>query len=81
MDLQNTQSLSPYNRHLSIIGNTVNPLYRAGMESQETPTHWMLECTGVAEQREVYLGSPVTFVEVLGNLGGQFGNNGAVRRT
>ncbi|CAH2219494.1 jg48, partial [Pararge aegeria aegeria] len=39
----------------------------------ETPTHVMLECTGVTEQREIYLGSPATIPEVLGNLGGMLG--------
>ncbi|CAH2240459.1 jg7151 [Pararge aegeria aegeria] len=39
------------------------------MEADETPTHVMLECTGVTEQREIYLGSPATISEVLSNLG------------
>ncbi|CAH2244227.1 jg20171 [Pararge aegeria aegeria] len=43
------------------------------MEENETPTHVMLECTGVTEQREIYLGSPATIPEVLSNLGGMLG--------
>ncbi|CAH2255465.1 jg15443 [Pararge aegeria aegeria] len=61
---------SSLNRHLSITGVTDSPLRRACMEADETPTHVMLECTGVAERREVYLRSPATLPEVLGNLGG-----------
>ncbi|CAH2235193.1 jg10445 [Pararge aegeria aegeria] len=52
---------------------TDSPLCRACMEKNETPTHVMLECTGVTEQREIYLGSPATFPEVLSNLGGMLG--------
>ncbi|CAH2268895.1 jg21164 [Pararge aegeria aegeria] len=48
---------------------TDSPICRACMEADETPTHVMLECTGVAEQREIYLRSPATFPEVLSNLG------------
>ncbi|CAH2267981.1 jg8424 [Pararge aegeria aegeria] len=48
-----------------------SPLCRACMEADETPT--MLECTGVTEQREIYLGSPATIPEVLSNLGGMLG--------
>ncbi|CAH2228138.1 jg27919 [Pararge aegeria aegeria] len=43
------------------------------MEANQTPTHVMLECTGVTEQREIYLGSPATIPEVLSNLGGMLG--------
>ncbi|CAH2242085.1 jg6617 [Pararge aegeria aegeria] len=43
------------------------------METDETPTHVMLECTGVTEQHEIYLGSPATIPEVLSNLGGMLG--------
>ncbi|CAH2240417.1 jg16782 [Pararge aegeria aegeria] len=35
------------------------------MEADETPTHVMLECTGVTEQRKIYLGSSATIPEVL----------------
>ncbi|CAH2238193.1 jg13027 [Pararge aegeria aegeria] len=59
--------------HLSIIGVTDSPLCRACMEKNETPTHVMLECTGVTEQREIYLGSPATIPEILSNLGGMLG--------
>ncbi|CAH2266796.1 jg18925 [Pararge aegeria aegeria] len=52
---------------------TDSPLCRACMEKNETPTHVMLECTGVTEQREIYLGSPATIPEVLSNLGGMLG--------
>ncbi|CAH2218832.1 jg22720, partial [Pararge aegeria aegeria] len=44
---------------------TDSPLCRACMEANETPTHVMLDCTGVTEQREIYLGSPATIPEVL----------------
>ncbi|CAH2215816.1 jg4323 [Pararge aegeria aegeria] len=54
-------------------GVTDSPLCRACMEKNETPTHVMLECTGVTEQREIYLGSPATIPEVLSNLGGMLG--------
>ncbi|CAH2209479.1 jg25742 [Pararge aegeria aegeria] len=33
----------------------------------------MLECTGVTEQREIYLRSAATIPEVLSNLGGMLG--------
>ncbi|CAH2268387.1 jg15841 [Pararge aegeria aegeria] len=52
---------------------TDSPLCRACMEKNETPTHVMLECTGVTEQREIYLGSPATIPEILSNLGGMLG--------
>ncbi|CAH2266861.1 jg8922 [Pararge aegeria aegeria] len=48
-----------------IEGVTDSPLWRACIEADETPTHVMLECTGVEEQRVVYLRSPATFPEVL----------------
>ncbi|CAH2244890.1 jg21342 [Pararge aegeria aegeria] len=64
---------SSLNRHLSIIGVTDSPLCRAWLEENETPTHVMLECTGVTEQHEIYLGSPATIPEVLSNLGGMLG--------
>ncbi|CAH2237955.1 jg4649 [Pararge aegeria aegeria] len=41
--------------------------------ADETPSHVMLECTGVTEQCEIYLGSPATIPEVLSNLGGMLG--------
>ncbi|CAH2232814.1 jg16592 [Pararge aegeria aegeria] len=52
---------------------TDSPLCRACMEADETPTLVMLKCTGVTEQREIYLGSPATIPEVLSNLGGMLG--------
>ncbi|CAH2234109.1 jg1188 [Pararge aegeria aegeria] len=61
------------NRHRFIIGVTDSPLCRACKEADETPTYVMLECTGVTEQREIYLGSPATIPEVLSNLGGMLG--------
>ncbi|XP_069356405.1 uncharacterized protein [Maniola hyperantus] len=64
---------SPLNKHLFVIGVTDSPLCRACMEVDETPTHVVLECTGVAEQRERHLGSPTSFHEALGNLGGLLG--------
>ncbi|XP_069364724.1 uncharacterized protein [Maniola hyperantus] len=54
-------------------GVTDSPLCRACMEVDETPTHVLLECTGVADQRERHLGSPTSLHEALGNLGGLFG--------
>ncbi|CAH2238096.1 jg18479 [Pararge aegeria aegeria] len=49
---------------------TVRPLCRACMEADETPTHVLLRCRGVAEQRAAYLGSPASLPEALCNLGG-----------
>ncbi|CAH2261340.1 jg7872, partial [Pararge aegeria aegeria] len=46
---------------------TDTPLSRACMEADETPTHVLLRCRGVAEQRAAYLCSPA---EALGDLGG-----------
>ncbi|CAH2208445.1 jg22376, partial [Pararge aegeria aegeria] len=49
---------------------TDSPLCRACMEADETPTHVLIRCRGVAEQRAAYLGSPASLPEVLGDLGG-----------
>ncbi|CAH2258239.1 jg19930 [Pararge aegeria aegeria] len=43
---------------------------RACMETDETPTHVLLQCRGVKEQRAAYLGSPASLPEALGDLGG-----------
>ncbi|CAH2243554.1 jg1601 [Pararge aegeria aegeria] len=51
-------------------GITDSPLCRACMEADETPTHVLLRCRGVAEQRAAYLGSPASLPEALGYLGG-----------
>ncbi|CAH2222425.1 jg22222, partial [Pararge aegeria aegeria] len=48
-------------------------LCRKCMEADKTPTHVNLECTGVTDQRKIYLGSPATIPEVLGNLGALLG--------
>ncbi|CAH2245066.1 jg15904 [Pararge aegeria aegeria] len=49
---------------------TDSPLCRACMEADETPTHVLLQCRGVAEHRAAYLGSPALLPEALGDLGG-----------
>ncbi|CAH2266888.1 jg19892 [Pararge aegeria aegeria] len=41
------------------------------MKADETPTHVLLRCRGVAEQRVAYLGSPASLPEALGDLGGR----------
>ncbi|CAH2231315.1 jg20622 [Pararge aegeria aegeria] len=51
-------------------GITDRPRCRACMEADETPTTVLLRCTGVAEQRAPYLGSPTSLPEALGDLGG-----------
>ncbi|CAH2233450.1 jg937 [Pararge aegeria aegeria] len=51
-------------------GITDSPLCRACMEADETSTHVLLRCRGVAEQRAAYLGSPASLPEALGDLGG-----------
>ncbi|CAH2244703.1 jg1358 [Pararge aegeria aegeria] len=51
-------------------GITDSPLCRACMEADETPTHVLLQCRGVKEQRAAYLGSPASLPEALGDLGG-----------
>ncbi|CAH2229999.1 jg20211 [Pararge aegeria aegeria] len=46
------------------------PLFRACMETDETPIHLMLQCYGVAEQRKAHLlGSSASPHEALGDLG------------
>ncbi|CAH2269404.1 jg16430 [Pararge aegeria aegeria] len=40
------------------------------METDETPTHVLLQCRGVAEQRAGYFASPASLPEALGDLGG-----------
>ncbi|CAH2216946.1 jg17948, partial [Pararge aegeria aegeria] len=42
----------------------------ACMEADETTTHILLRCRGVAEQRAAYYGSPASLPEALGDLGG-----------
>ncbi|CAH2217948.1 jg27759 [Pararge aegeria aegeria] len=55
---------------LWINGITDSPLCRACMEADETPTHVLLQCRGVEEQRAAYLGCPASLPEALGDLGG-----------
>ncbi|CAH2244745.1 jg24427 [Pararge aegeria aegeria] len=55
------------NKHLFILVITDSPLCRACMEADETPTHVLLRCRGVAEQRAAYLGSPTSLPEELGD--------------
>ncbi|CAH2269168.1 jg1701 [Pararge aegeria aegeria] len=45
----------------AILCVTDSPLCRACMEKNETPTHVMLECTGVTEQREISQKSSATW--------------------
>ncbi|CAH2258536.1 jg12371 [Pararge aegeria aegeria] len=56
--------------HHHLPGITDSPLCRACMKADETPTHVLLRCRGVAQQRAAYLGSPASIPEALGDLGG-----------
>ncbi|CAH2249828.1 jg6094 [Pararge aegeria aegeria] len=47
-------------RRKRLRGVTDSPLCRACMEKNETPTHVMLECTGVTEQREIWDHQPLS---------------------
>ncbi|CAH2232099.1 jg4773 [Pararge aegeria aegeria] len=38
----------------AVVGITDSPLCRVCMEADETPTHVVLQCRGVAEQRAAY---------------------------
>ncbi|CAH2232604.1 jg14798 [Pararge aegeria aegeria] len=58
------------NRLGKMMSITDSPLCRACMETEETATHVMLQCNGVAEQRAAHLGSSATLHEALGDLGG-----------
>ncbi|CAH2262386.1 jg26893 [Pararge aegeria aegeria] len=58
------------NKHLFILDITECPLCRACMEADETPTHVLLRCRGVAGQRAAYLGSPASLPKALGDLSG-----------
>ncbi|CAH2266185.1 jg6482 [Pararge aegeria aegeria] len=58
------------NKHLFILGITDSPLCRACMEADETPTHVLLQCRGVEEQRAAYFGSSASLPIALGDLGG-----------
>ncbi|CAH2264864.1 jg5701 [Pararge aegeria aegeria] len=58
------------NKHLFILGITDSLLCSACMEVDETSTHALLRCRGVAEQRAAYLGSPASLPEALGDLSG-----------
>ncbi|CAH2210091.1 jg3591, partial [Pararge aegeria aegeria] len=40
------------------------------MGADETATHILLQCRGVAEQSAAYLDSPASVPEALGDLGG-----------
>ncbi|XP_073948802.1 uncharacterized protein [Choristoneura fumiferana] len=58
------------NKHLHNLGVTDSPLCRACMEAEETATHILLECSGVANYRALHLGSPGSLQEVAGNASG-----------
>ncbi|CAH2256629.1 jg19610 [Pararge aegeria aegeria] len=45
-------------------------LFRACMKADETPTHVLLRCRGVAEQRAAYRSSLASLPEAIGDLGG-----------
>ncbi|CAH2267998.1 jg8440 [Pararge aegeria aegeria] len=51
-------------------GITDSPLCIACMEADETLTHVLLRCSGVAEKRAAYFGSSASLPEALGDLGG-----------
>lgn len=61
------------NKHLHNLGVTDSPLCRACMEAEETATHILLECAGVANYRALHLGSPRSLQEVVGNVKGLLG--------
>ncbi|CAH2243227.1 jg14525 [Pararge aegeria aegeria] len=51
-----------------ILNNILSPQCRACMEADETPTHVLLRCREVAEQRAAYLGSPASLTDLDGLL-------------
>ncbi|CAH2260596.1 jg18275 [Pararge aegeria aegeria] len=65
-DLRDRKEIQYSEYNLSVI----SPLCRACKEADETPTHVLQQCRGVAEQRAAYLGSPAALPEALGDLGG-----------
>ncbi|XP_063536077.1 uncharacterized protein LOC134751034 [Cydia strobilella] len=54
-------------------GVTDSPLCRGCMETEETASHVVLECSGVAPYRAKHLGSPRDLPEVLLNIKGLIG--------
>ncbi|XP_073966168.1 uncharacterized protein [Choristoneura fumiferana] len=60
------------NKHLHNLGVTDSPLCRACMEAEETATHILLECSGVANYRALHLGSPGSLQEVAGNIAADY---------
>ncbi|XP_063380948.1 uncharacterized protein LOC134667460 [Cydia fagiglandana] len=62
-----------FNKHLFITGVTDSPLCRGCMEEEETASHVVLECSGLAPYRAKHLGSPSDLPEVLLNIKGLIG--------
>ncbi|XP_063382581.1 uncharacterized protein LOC134668985 isoform X2 [Cydia fagiglandana] len=54
-------------------GVTDSPLCRGCMEKEETASHVVLECSGLAPYRAKHLGSPRDLPEVLLNIKGLIG--------
>ncbi|CAH2234017.1 jg9919 [Pararge aegeria aegeria] len=65
--LKSRESLREKFKEIGIIDS---PLCIACMEADETPTHGLLRCRGVAEQHTAYLGFLASLPEALGDLGG-----------
>ncbi|XP_045452992.1 uncharacterized protein LOC123662152 [Melitaea cinxia] len=55
----------PYNKHLFNMGITDSPLCRACMGTEETATHVLLYCPGVAAYRAQHLGTLKTLPEIF----------------
>ncbi|RVE48237.1 hypothetical protein evm_007094 [Chilo suppressalis] len=61
---------TPFIRYLFNLGVKDIPLCRGYMEAEETATHVLLECNGVAEYQAKYLGSPGNLQETVINAKG-----------
>ncbi|XP_061727454.1 uncharacterized protein LOC133532697 [Cydia pomonella] len=62
-----------FNKHLFTTGVTDSPLCRGCMETEETASHVVLECSGVTPYRAKHLESPRDLPEVLLNIKGLIG--------
>lgn len=55
------------NKHLYVLGMTDSPLCRGCLSAEETATHVILECAGVAKQRAEILNAPRSLREACGD--------------